>query len=139
MSIDHKIYFAKSYSLSIVSLISMFFLCSCWNLPDGSEPTMGMCYIDGQVYNLSHAGPVPVGWTPPPLTQISTIRLLNNNKDFLEEHLTFSDGSFSYAVNPGTYYVSVKESPVHFETGPITLGRKGDAVNVKVYYDNGMR
>ena len=117
----------------------MLILFSCWNLPDESEPTMGMSYIHGQVYNLSHAGPVPDGWTPPPLARISTIRLLNNNKDFLSEISTYSDGSFTCAVNPGTYYVSVKESPVQSEEGPIVLNRKGDGINIKVYYDNGMR
>jgi len=135
----HNNLLAKSSTLSIINLLIILFFCTNCNLPDMSEPTMGMSYIYGQVYNLSHPGPVPVGWTPPPFKQVSTIRILNNNKNLLSEITTDSTGFFDYAVNPGTYYVSVKESPVQSETGPIVLRHKGDGISIKLYYDNGMR
>jgi len=136
---DHNKYFTKPYSFFTVSLLLMLFLSTYCSLPDFSEPTMGYCYIYGQVYNLSHPGPVPVGWTAPPLKQISTIKILDSNKKVLDETTTDSTGFFEGVVNPGTYYVSVKESSVQSETGPIVLSRKGDSITIKVYYDNGMR
>ena len=94
--------------------------------------------IQGQVYSIATPGPTPEGWIPPPLEMVSTILVLDRNKKLIVEVITDSKGRFISPLDPGTYYVRVKESWVPAETGPYTL-RDGEMLSVRANYDNGMR
>jgi hypothetical protein len=97
-----------------------------------------MSGIQGQVYSIATPGPTPVGWVPPPLEKISTVLVLDANHKLLIEVLTDYKGRFSIELQPGTYYLRVKESMIPAETGPYVVST-GELVTVRANYDNGMR
>jgi hypothetical protein len=103
----------------------------------GSAPPL-MSGIQGQVYSIATPGPTPVGWVPPPLEKISTVLVLDANHKLLIEVLTDYKGRFSIELQPGTYYLRVKESMIPAETGPYVVST-GELVTVRANYDNGMR
>jgi hypothetical protein len=126
-----------SGALFINCLFTIIFLCTnCTESPSLSAPSV-IGVITGQVYNQSHPGPIPVGWSPPPLKQISTIRVLDINKNGLLEITSDINGSFQISLEPGTYYFSIKESPMQSITGPV-LVHENDKITIQVFYNNGM-
>ena len=130
-------YFVKSCSLFSGCLLAFLFLCTnCTEPTSLAAPSVGGV-ITGQVYNLSHPGPIPIGWSPPPFKQISTIRVLDINKNGLLEITSDINGSFHISLEPGTYYFSVKESPMQSITGPIQL-HENDKITIQIFYNNGM-
>lgn len=135
--ISKKINF--SVIIIIVILFSSLQLTNCSD--PSSLPTPPLQYpnvFQGQVYNLSHPGPIPIGWTPPPLETVSTIVVLDTNKKSIFETSSDKKGKFLIMLPEGTYYLRVKESPIPVETGPYQL-KEGETLEVKAYYDNGMR
>jgi hypothetical protein len=94
--------------------------------------------LSGQVLLISKPGPIPIGWVPPPLEQVNTVVVLNTEKQSIKEVLTDSFGKFSFSVDPGTYYLRVKESPIPAETGPF-LCTAGGTTFAEAHFDNGMR
>ena len=127
----------KSGALFIICLFTIFSLCTnCTESPSLSTPSVSGV-ITGQVFNQSHPGPIPVGWSPPPLKQISTIRVLDINKNGLLEITSDINGSFHISLEPGTYYFSVKESPMQSITGPIQL-HENNKITIQVFYNNGI-
>ena len=108
---------------------------SCNDSGSSPLPTAGM---QGQVYSIATPGPTPEGWTPPPLEMISTIIVLDSNHKFLFEFLTDNKGRFTIELQPGTYYLRVKESRISSETGPYVV-RARELTPVRAHYDNGMR
>jgi hypothetical protein len=98
----------------------------------------GLGYLQGQVYNLSHPGPIPEGWTPPPYEAECTVIVQNLENEIYIEKLTGSKGEFTIAVPPGKYYLRIKNSPISSVSGPYFV-RVGEIVLVKAYFDNGMR
>lgn len=133
----HHKYFKLFVYLFLICNILILVLCtdcedsSPLNFPNPSG-------VVGQVFNLSHPGPIPIGWMPPPLNQVSTIRVFDINNHELFEKSTHSDGSFQINVQSGTYYFSVKESPIQSKTGPVNI-RDNERITIQVFYDNGMR
>lgn len=94
--------------------------------------------LDGQVFNLSHPGPVPVDWVPPPYEVVSTIIIQDTNQGILIEATTDNKGKFRAAVPDGTYYLYLKDSIISPVTGPYKV-QNGNILKVVVYFDNGMR
>jgi hypothetical protein len=103
-----------------------------WNAPD---PMTG---VSGQVYSIATPGPTPVGWVAPPLEKVSTILVLDSNHKSLVQALTDNKGKFTIGLEPGTYYLRVKESMIPAETGPHHV-TAGELLSVRAHYDNGMR
>jgi hypothetical protein len=106
--------------------------CNSWNAPD---PMTG---VSGQVYSIATPGPTPVGWVAPPLEKVSTILVFDSKHKSLAQALTDSKGKFTIGLEPGTYYLRVKESMIPAETGPHDV-RAGELLSVRAHYDNGMR
>lgn len=126
----------------IVKTVILFSICllTCCSDPT-SLPTPPLQYpnvLQGQVYNLSHPGPIPIGWVPPPLEIVSTIIVLDSNRRIIFESLSDKKGKFQLMLPSGTYYLRVKESPIPAETGPYFLN-EGQTLLVEAHYDNGMR
>jgi hypothetical protein len=94
--------------------------------------------MNGQVYNLSHPGPIPIGWIPPPYEAVCTVIAQDIQKEIILEVKTDNRGKFQIMVPPGTYYLRVKESWFSSLTGPYSI-REGEMIEVKAYFDNGMR
>lgn len=94
--------------------------------------------IQGQVYSIGTPGPVPFNWTPPPLEMVCTIIALDTDRKLVKEFTTDEKGRFKISLQPGTYYLRVKESRIAAETGPYEV-RPGEIVIVRAHYDNGMR
>ncbi len=135
--ISKKINF--SVIIKIVILFASLQLTSCSD--PSSLPTPPLQYpnvLQGQVYILSHPGPIPIGWIPPPLETISTIIVLNNQRKIILETPTDRKGKFQIMLPTGIYFLRVKESPIPAETGPYYL-KEGQTLLVEAYYDNGMR
>ena len=106
-----------------------------------SLPTPPLTYptlLQGQVLNLSHLGPIPIGWVPPPLEVVSTIIVLDENRKTIAHFPSDSKGKFLISLPEGIYYLRVKESPIPEETGPYIL-KKGQTTNAVAHFDNGMR
>jgi hypothetical protein len=120
----------------IFSLAMVFAALSGCN-DSGSAPVL-MTGIQGQVYSIATPGPTPIGWVPPPLETISTILVLDSNHKTIFEVLTDNKGRFTIELQPGTYYLRVKESRIPAETGPYMV-RAGELLSVRAEYDNGMR
>jgi hypothetical protein len=118
-------------SLAMVSAA----MSSCNDSGNAPVPSTG---IQGQVYSIATPGPTPVGWVPPPLEKISTILVLDSNHKFIFEVLTDNQGRFTVELEPGTYYLRVKESLIPAETGPYVV-RAGELLSVRAHFDNGMR
>ncbi|MCX6134536.1 MAG: carboxypeptidase-like regulatory domain-containing protein [Ignavibacteriales bacterium] len=94
--------------------------------------------IEGQVFLISKPGPIPIGWIPPPLEQVNTIQVLDAQRKIVREAATSDKGKFIIPVQPGTYYLRVKESPITAETGPFVIAA-GRYLIVEAHYDSGMR
>lgn len=101
----------------------------------GDTPITG---IQGQVYSIATPGPIPVGWIPPPLEQVSTVLVLSSDREVIVQSLTDNKGRFTISLSPGTYLLRVKESRIPAETGPYVV-RVGEMIPVRADYDNGMR
>jgi hypothetical protein len=94
--------------------------------------------VQGQIFLISKPGPIPIGWVPPPLEQVNTIRVLDDQRRIVREAATNEKGMFMILLQPGTYYLRVKESPIQVETGPYEL-TSGRILTVQAHFDNGMR
>jgi|GEM_PF-1452528 len=94
--------------------------------------------IRGQVYNLSHPGPIPIGWIPPPYEAVCTVIAQDIQQVINLEVKTDSHGKFQILVPLGTYYLRVKESRLSSVTGPYSIS-EGEILDVKAYFDNGAR
>lgn len=109
---------------------------------DGCEDSRSVLIDDtgmqGQVFLISKPGPIPIGWVPPPLEQVNTIQVLDTQRKIVREETTSDKGRFMISLQPGTYYLRVKESPIPSETGPYIV-RSGEIRVVEAHYDNGMR
>jgi len=105
---------------------------------DSGNGPLRMTGIQGQVYSIATPGPTPVGWIPPPLEKISTVLVLDSNHKLIVEALTNDKGKFTIELEPGTYYLRVKESMIPAETGPYIV-TTGTLLTVRAHYDNGMR
>ncbi len=137
MRIQTGIY--KSWRLLIPVILFFFVHTACTDL--NSLPTLPLKYpnvLVGQVYNLSHPGPIPVGWIPPPYEAICTVIIQDVDQGIILEVKTDSKGKFRVTVQDGIYYLRVKESLLSSVTGPYHA-RNGETLEVKAYYDNGMR
>ena len=125
--------------MNLVGLILFFLLTNCTDPTSLPTPTLAHSGIlNGQVYNLSHPGPIPIGWVPPPYEAVCTVIAQDIQQNIRLEVDTDSHGKFQILVPPGTYYLRVKESRLSSITGPYQL-RDGETLEVKAYYDNGMR
>jgi len=123
--------------LGIIIFSSAFTACTDLN----SLPTLPLKYpnvLEGQVYNLSHPGPIPVGWVPPPYEAVCTVIIQDINQGIILEVNTDSKGKFRVSVQDGIYYLRVKESTLSSVTGPY-YAQNGVTLEVKAYFDNGMR
>jgi hypothetical protein len=105
---------------------------------DSGIAAFPMTGIQGQVYSIATPGPTPIGWVPPPLEMISTVLVLDTNHKQITEVVTDDKGRFMFELQPGTYYLRVKESMILAETGPYVV-TSGALVSVRAHYDNGMR
>jgi hypothetical protein len=94
--------------------------------------------LQGQVYNLSHPGPIPIGWIPPAYETVCTVIAQDVNQRIIVESETNRHGKFYIILKEGVYYLRVKESNLSSETGPFNV-RKGEVLEAKAYFDNGMR
>jgi hypothetical protein len=119
--------------LALLTVLALFAACR-----DLTAPTTLDSGIEGQVYDISHPGPIPIGWVAPAMENTVTIIVFDSDKNELMEVQTNADGSFFVALAPGTYFLGVKESPVPTESGPFSL-LPHQHLQVKAYYDNGMR
>ena len=105
---------------------------------DSGSSSLPMTGIQGQVYSIATPGPTPIGWVPPPLEKVSTIFALDSNRTFIFQVLTDDKGRFLIELQPGSYYLRVKESMIPAETGPHAV-KAGELVSAQAHYDNGMR
>lgn len=105
---------------------------------DSGIGSLGLAGMQGQVYSIATPGPTPVGWVPPPLEMISTVLVFDSSRKFITEAITDDKGRFTIDLQPGTYYLRVKESMIPAETGPWVV-TAGAFVSVRAHYDNGMR
>jgi hypothetical protein len=94
--------------------------------------------MQGQVLLISTPGPILIGWVPPPLEQVNTIQILDAQRRNVMEGRTSNKGKFMISLQPGVYYLRVKESPIPAETGPYEV-TSGKILTVEAHYDNGMR
>ena len=118
---------------ALLTALALFAACR-----DLTSPTLLESGLEGQVYDISHPGPIPIGWVAPPLEMVVTVIVLDSDKNALMEVQTNAKGSFFVSLAAGTYFLSVKESPVPTESGPFTL-LPNRRLTVQAYYDNGMR
>ncbi|MCX6174081.1 MAG: carboxypeptidase-like regulatory domain-containing protein [Ignavibacteriales bacterium] len=126
----------------IVKTVILFSFCLLTYCSDSSPlPTPPLQYpnvLQGQVYNLSHPGPIPIDWIPPPYEAVCTVIAQDITQGISLEVKTDNRGIFRIMAPPGNYYLRVKESYMSSETGPYQL-KDGQILEVKAYYDNGMR
>jgi hypothetical protein len=94
--------------------------------------------IQGQVYLISKPGPIPIGWVPPPLEHVNTIVVLDAQRRIVLEAATNDKGWFMIPLQPGMYYLRVKESPIPAETGPYFVD-SGKILSAEAHFDSGMR
>jgi hypothetical protein len=125
----------RLHLLILICLLRMFPWTGC---RDSGSVIVLDTGIEGQVLLISKPGPIPIGWVPPPLEQVSTIQVLDTQRRIVLEEKTTDKGRFMISLQPGTYYLRVKESLIPAETGPyfVTSGR---IVTVEAHYDSGMR
>ena len=88
--------------------------------------------------NYSHPGPIPAGWTPPPMIEKCTVVVLSEYKYIVAEWPAQRMGIFKIELPEGKYYLRVKESLAQVETGPYDL-HSGQTLTAEAHYDNGMR
>jgi hypothetical protein len=91
----------------------------------------------GQVFSICVPS-FPSGWSPPPLEAVSTIVVLDANHLPITEIRTDNKGRFTISLPEGTYFISVKESPVRDETGPYSV-KVGEMVSVTAHYQCAIR
>ena len=120
-------------------ILACLLLISPWDgCKDSGSVIVSDSGIQGQVYLISKPGPIPIGWVPPPLEQVNAIQVLDAQRRIVREESTSDKGKFMISLQPGTYYLRVKESPLAAETGPYFVA-SGTIVTVEAHYDNGMR
>jgi len=120
----------------ILACLLLFAICD--GCMDSGSALIDDTGIQGQVLLISKPGPIPIGWVPPPLEQVNTIRVLDTQRRIVIEATTSDKGRFMIWLQPGTYYLRVKESPIPAETGPY-LVNIGKIISVEAHFDNGMR
>jgi hypothetical protein len=129
----------KIWRLSIPVILFFSVHTACTDL--NSLPTLPLKYpgvLQGQVYNLSHPGPIPINWIPPPYETVCTVIIQDVDKGINLEVNTDNKGKFRATVQDGIYYLRVKESILSSVTGPYHA-LNGETLEVKAYFDNGMR
>lgn len=100
--------------------------------------------LEGRVYLIGSTA-VTEDWSPPPLEGISTVIVLDANQKPIYESKTDSLGHFNISIEPGVYFLVVKESPIISIpdlTQPITgpfLVTESYADSAYAYFDNGLR
>jgi hypothetical protein len=120
-------------------ILTCLLLIAPWDgCKDSGSVIIGDSGVQGQVYLISKPGPIPIGWIPPPLEQVLTIQILDVQRRTVREERTSDKGKFTISLQPGSYYLRVKESPIPAETGPYEV-TSGKIVIVEAHYDNGMR
>jgi hypothetical protein len=124
----------KRIFISSLAMVSVA-VSACNDSGNTMFPTTG---IQGQVFSIATPGPTPIGWVPPALEKISTVLVLNSNHKVIVESFTDDKGKFTIELEPGTYYLRVKESMIPAETGPYIV-TAGALSSVRAHYDNGMR
>ena len=125
----------KTFRIILLLAMALAAVSSCNDSRNAPVPMTG---IQGQVYSIATPGPTPEGWIPPPLEKISTILVLNSNHKTIIEVITDNKGRFTSPLDPGTYYLRVKESLIPAETGPYVV-MAGEMLPVRANHDNGMR
>ena len=125
----------KFYALILAILFLVAPMIGC---RDSGSVLLQNSGIQGQVYLISAPGPIPIGWIPPPLEQVTTVQVVDVQRAIVQEAKTSDKGRFMISLQPGTYYLRVKESPVRAETGPYEVA-SGRFLTVEAHYDNGMR
>lgn len=123
---------------SFIFLLTYILLITCCAEPNSLPIQSREGTLQGQVYNLSHPGPIPIGWVPPPYEAVCTVIAEDIQQNIRLEVNTDSYGIFQIKVSPGTYYLRVKESRLSSVTGPYHA-QNGETLEVKAYFDNGMR
>ncbi|PKL82239.1 MAG: hypothetical protein CVV24_11125 [Ignavibacteriae bacterium HGW-Ignavibacteriae-3] len=129
----------KNSALIFLSIFLLCFQSACTEpelLPSPNLKYSNILY--GQVFNLSHPGPIPIGWKPPPYEVVSIIIVQDINQKILIEAVTDNKGKFRVAVPDGSYYLHLKDSIFSDATGPFKV-QNGDILEVIAYFDNGMR
>jgi hypothetical protein len=121
-----------------LALACLFVIAALVSCRDSGSVLMDDTGIQGQVFLISKPGPIPIGWVPPPLEQVSTIQVLDAQRRIVREATTSDKGKFMISLQPGTYYLKVKESPIPAETGPYLVD-VGRIMSVEAHFDSGMR
>jgi hypothetical protein len=125
----------RQFSFLLILCFCVVFMFSCQH--SIAPKTEGG--IEGQIYEIGHAGGVPSGWTPPPLREVRTIVVSDNNKVGIHMLSSDSMGAFKISLQPGTYYLLVKDTTwLQEQNGPIVV-EVNQIVSVKAYHDNRMR
>ena len=120
-------------------ILACLLLFAMWDgCKDSGSILIGDTGVQGQVFLISKPGPIPIGWVPPPLEQVNTIRVLDAERRIVLEATTSDKGKFMISLQSGTYYLRVKESPIPAETGPYLVDI-GKIISVEAHFDNGMR
>lgn len=127
----------KIITACFVTLILFFAITNCTE-QNSLPPPLSPSVLSGQVFNLSHPGPIPIGWVPPPYEAVCTVIAQDVKQNIIFEVETDKNGKFQLKVFPGTYYLHVKESRISSITGPYSV-REGEMIEVQAYFDNGMR
>lgn len=125
--------------ISFSTVIILILISACTEpvlLPAPNQSHTGI--LKGQVFNLSHPGPIPIGWIPPPYENICVVIAEDVDKGIHIESLTDIKGKFLITLQPGTYYLRVKDSMLSSVTGPYYL-HEGEILEAKANFDNGMR
>lgn len=124
---------------SFVKLRLIFLIANCTE--STSLPTLSLLFptvLYGQVYNLSHPGPIPIGWISPPYDAVCTVIAQDIRQGISLEVKTDSRWQFQIKAPPGVYYLRVKESRLSSVTDSYSI-MEGEILEVKAYFDNGMR
>lgn len=124
--------------LHLLILACLLFVAPWDGCKDSGSVVVDDTGIQGQVYLISKPGPIPIGWVPPPLEQVNTIQVLDAQRKIVREATTNAKGMFIISLQPGTFYLRVKESPILAETGPYDV-MSGRILTAEAHYDNGMR
>ena len=109
-----------------------------WGCADTGTEFFPQSTLVGQVYSIGWPGPVPEGWTAPPLEQVVAVEVRDLELAVVAVAKTDAKGHFVIPIAAGHYTLRVKESPVPVQTGPFDV-RSGECATAVAYYDNGMR
>ncbi|MBM4160421.1 MAG: hypothetical protein FJ217_04895 [Ignavibacteria bacterium] len=119
----------------LIGLLSLFVFSGC----EDSGPVLPLeSSIEGQVYSISTPGPIPEDRTLPRLEMITTILVLDASRTIVKEFRTNAKGRFKTHLEPGTYFLRVKESRIAAETGPFVV-KPSQMLAVEAHDDSGMR